>query len=151
MFGSGFLGNAPLGADLNLFVQGAVALALLIGMWLARRGSYRAHGACQASAFLVTLAMTLVWMTPAFHEVFLPGLARDGVNRINAAVAAHAALGTTTLILGVYVILVAATNLVPERLRFQDYKAWMRTLLGLWLATLGLGATTYWIAWLSAR
>jgi len=52
--------------------------------------------------------------------------------------------GTVVLLLGTYVVLVAGTNLVPERLRFRNYTAWMRTLLVLWWITIGLGTMMYW-------
>ncbi|MBI3780471.1 MAG: hypothetical protein HY278_05360 [candidate division NC10 bacterium] len=147
MFGEGFLGRgATFGADLNLLVQVGLGLLLLIGMVLARRGLYGAHGACQSSALILAIGMTLVWMWPSFREVYAPDLARGIANRTTVAVVAHATLGSTVLLLGVYVVLVAGTSLIPRRFRFQNYSAWMRTLLVLWWITIGLGALTYWFA-----
>ena len=147
MFGEGFLGRgATFGADLNLLVQIGLGLLLLIGMVLARRGLYRAHGACQSSALILAIGMTLVWMWPSFREVYVPDLARGIANRTTVAVVAHAALGSVVLLLGVYVVLVAGTSLIPGRFRFQNYSAWMRTLLVLWWITIGLGVLTYWFA-----
>jgi uncharacterized membrane protein YozB (DUF420 family) len=147
MFGEGFLGRgATFGGDLNLLVQIGLGLLLLIGMALARRGLYRAHGACQASALILAIGMTLVWMWPSFREVYVPDLARGIANRTTVAVVAHAALGSVVLLLGVYVVLVAGTSLIPRRFRFQNYSAWMRTLLVLWWITIGLGVLTYWFA-----
>lgn len=113
-------------------------------MGLARRGWYRAHGACQATALLLTILMTLIWMAPSFRDVYAPSLGRGVVNRINLAVAAHAALGTGVLLLGIYIVLVAGTPFIPARFRFENYKAWMRTLLVLWWIVIGLGVLTYW-------
>ncbi|MBI4562930.1 MAG: hypothetical protein HY724_12875 [Candidatus Rokubacteria bacterium] len=145
MFGSGFLGRgATFGADLNLLVQLGLGLLLLAGMALARRGWYRAHGACQASALTLAIVMTLVWMAPSFREVHAPTLGRGIVNRVTVAVAAHAALGSLGLLLGIYIALVAGTPLVPARFRFENYKLWMRSLLGLWWLVIGLGLLTYW-------
>jgi uncharacterized membrane protein YozB (DUF420 family) len=147
MFGEGFLGRgATFGGDLNLLVQIGLGLLLLIGMALARRGLYRAHGACQASALILAIGMTLVWMWPSFREVYVPDLARGIANRTTVAVVAHAALGSVVLLLGVYVVLVAGTAVIPRRFRFQNYSAWMRTLLVLWWITIGLGVLTYWFA-----
>jgi hypothetical protein len=43
----GFLGTwASLCADLNLLIQFAMGLALLVGAFLARAKRYTAHGAC---------------------------------------------------------------------------------------------------------
>ncbi len=147
MFGEGFLGRgATFGGDLNLLVQIGLGLLLLIGMALARRGLYRAHGACQAFALILAIGMTLVWMWPSFREVYVPDLARGFANRTTVAVVAHAALGSVVLLLGVYVVLVAGTAVIPRRFRFQNYSAWMRTLLVLWWITIGLGVLTYWFA-----
>ena len=147
MFGEGFLGRgATFGADLNLLVQIGLGLLLLIGMVFARRGLYRAHGACQSSALALAIVMTLVWMWPSFREVYVPDLARGIANRTNVAVVAHAALGSVVLLLGVYVVLVAGTAMIPQRFRFQNYRAWMQTLLVLWWIAIGLGVLTYWFA-----
>lgn len=149
MYGSGFLAaDTPFGADLNLVVQAGVACLLLVGVVFARRGRYRAHGTCQALAFTAAVALTVVWMVPQLREGFGPALARDGVTRVNVAVAAHMALGGGVLVLGVWVIPVAGTNVVPPRLRFKNYKAWMRTLLALGWATVLLGFATYRFAWI---
>jgi uncharacterized membrane protein YozB (DUF420 family) len=145
MFGEGFLGRgATFGADLNLLVQIGLGLLLLIGMALARRGLYRAHGACQSAALVLAIVMTLVWMWPSFREVYVPDLAHGIANRTNVAVVVHAAFGSVVLLLGVYVVLVAGTSLIPRRFRFQNYSAWMRTLLVLWWIAIGLGVLTYW-------
>ena len=145
MFGEGFLGRGgTLGGDLNLLIQVGLGLMILMGAVLARRGWYRAHGACQSTALAIAAAMTVVWMVPSFREVYAPDLSRGVVNRTTVGILAHAALGTVVLLLGVYVVLVAGTNLVPQRFRFSNYAAWMRTLLVLWWIAIGLGALTYW-------
>jgi uncharacterized membrane protein YozB (DUF420 family) len=145
VFGEGFLGRgAPYGADLNVLLQVAVGLLLLVGMGLARRGRYQAHGICQSTAFGLSLVMTILWMIPAFHAIHADSLGRALVNRVTVAVALHVALSTVVLLLAAWVILVAGTPLVPARLRFTDYKTWMRTLLALWWVAIVFGVATYW-------
>jgi len=56
-------------------------------------------------------------------------------------------LGTIAQLLGLYIVIRAGTNLLPEKLRFQNYKAWMRTTLVLWWSVIIIGIATYW-AWL---
>ena len=147
LWSSGFLGRgAPLGADVNLVVEIALGVVLLFGMSLARRGWYRGHGACQASVYLAVIVLTAVWMVPSLHDTYGPSLFAGDVNRVNVAVAAHIVAGTTALLIGAYVVLVAGTRLVPHRFRFDDYKIWMRTLLGLWWLAIVLGVLTYWLA-----
>jgi uncharacterized membrane protein YozB (DUF420 family) len=144
VFNDGFLGRGgTFGGDLNLLIQAGLGLMVLVGALLARRGWYRAHGACQTAALAIAAAMTVVWMIPSFREVYAPDVSRGAINRATAGILAHAALGTVVLLLGTYVVLVAGTDLVPERLRFRNYTTWMRTLLVLWLIATGLGALTY--------
>jgi len=147
MFTDGFLGRgAPFGADLNIVLQVGVGVLLLVGMELARRGRYRGHGICQSTAFVLVLVMTILWMIPAFHAIHADALGRRVVNRVTIAVAAHVAIGTAAMLVGAWVLLVAGTPLVPARLRFQNYKAWMRTLLTLWWLAIVLGVTIYWFS-----
>ena len=144
MFGGGFLGQgAPWGADLNLLLQVGVGVLLLVGMRLARSGRYGAHGICQSCGFVLALTMTVLWMMPAFHVIHADALGRMVVNRVTVAVAIHVVVGTAALLVGAWVVLVAGTPLVPERLRFSDYKRWMRTLLTLWWLAIVLGLAIY--------
>jgi uncharacterized membrane protein YozB (DUF420 family) len=55
----------------------------------------------------------------------------------------HAALGTAAELLGLYIVLVAGTNVVPEWLRFRNWKPWMRTEFVLWLVVVISGIGTY--------
>jgi uncharacterized membrane protein YozB (DUF420 family) len=146
MLSEGFLGRpSTFGADLNLLIQIALGLLLLAGLLLARRSRYAMHGACQSLALVTTLVMTAIWMLPAYHNNYGPAIFRLG-NRVNAAAAAHVVVGSLALLLGIYVVLVAGTPLVPKALRFSNYKAWMRTLISVWWLALLLGVLTYWFA-----
>jgi uncharacterized membrane protein YozB (DUF420 family) len=138
------LETSTLGGDLNLIAQLVLGVVLLAGVELARRGRYRAHGACQTTALALTILLTFAWMLPAFREVYEPAIERGLLTRVNLAAAAHVILGMLTLLLGVWVVLVAGTNVVPPRWRFRNYKGWMRTLLTLWWVGLTFGVATYW-------
>jgi hypothetical protein len=146
MLSEGFLGRpSTFGADLNLLVQLGLGLLLLAGLLLARRARYGLHGACQTTALVVTLAMTAIWMAPAYHANWGPGIFTFGT-RVTAAAAAHVLTGSLALLLGLYVVLVAGTPLIPKGLRFGNYQAWMRSLLAVWWLALLLGVLTYWLA-----
>jgi hypothetical protein len=146
MLSEGFLGRpSTFGADLNLLVQLGVGLLLLGGLLLARRARYGLHAVCQVSALVVTLAMTAIWMAPAYHANWGPSIFTLG-NRVTTAAAAHVITGSVALLVGIYVVLVAGTPLVPESLRFTNYTAWMRTLIAIWWLALLLGLLTYWLA-----
>ena len=65
----GFLGTgATFWADLNLVIQIAMGVALLVGMALARRQHFRAHMVCQSSVMLLNLVLICVIMLPAFRR-----------------------------------------------------------------------------------
>jgi uncharacterized membrane protein YozB (DUF420 family) len=140
----GFLhARSTLGGDVNLLAQLAVGLALVAGVVLARRGRYRAHGACQTTALALTLLLTVAWMGPAFRDVYEPSVERGVVTRATVAAATHVALGMLTLLLGGWVVLVAGTTLVSPRWRFRRYAPWMRTVFALWWVTMLFGVATY--------
>ena len=139
-----FLGaGATFAADLNLVVQVAMGLALVAGAFLARRKRYRAHGICQSAVLLLNLVMIALVMSPSFHRQVEPQLPAGLRDRYYAVATAHAALGTAAELLGLYIILVAGTNLLPRRLRFERWKPWMRTELALWWLVVLLGVATY--------
>jgi hypothetical protein len=127
----------------NLGLQIAVGVLLGFGALLARRGWTRAHGVCQSVGYGLMLLMTAIWMVPVFVRLFLPSLAGARLDRTDLITVAHGGLGIAVILLGGYVILVAATNVVPEPLRFGNYRPWMRTLIGLWWSAIVLGIWTY--------
>lgn len=139
----GFLGtNAPFQADLNLVIQIIMAAALIAGSFLAKRKRYRAHGICQASVLILNLLMIGLVMWPSFAQV-QPTLHKV-FNRSYFAVATiHAALGIAAELFGLYIVLVAGTNVLPQWLRFKKWKRWMRAELALWSLVLVSGVATY--------
>jgi len=66
---NGFLGTgATFRADLNLVVQIAMGVALLVGMRLARKKNFRAHKYCQSAVMILNLLMIFLIMVP-FHDL----------------------------------------------------------------------------------
>ena len=64
----GFLGTwASFSADLNLVIQIAMGIALLVGAFLARAKRYAAHGACQAAVLILNLPMIALVMWPSLR------------------------------------------------------------------------------------
>jgi len=148
---NGFLGTgATLRADLNLVVQVAMGLALLFGMALARRGNYRAHKYCQSSVMILNLVMIFLIMAPSFHKQVQPQVPGGLKEAYYLAPYIHATLGTIAEVLGLYIVLVAATKLLPKKLRFRRYKPWMRTELALWWLVILIGVGTYYIWYIAA-
>jgi uncharacterized membrane protein YozB (DUF420 family) len=62
-----------------------------------------------------------------------------------AVAAVHGVLGSAAELLGLYVLLVAGTNLLPEAWRLSRWKLWMRLELALWMAVLLSGIGTYFV------
>lgn len=131
--------------NLNLTIQLLMGAALLAGMWLARRGRYRAHGFCQSAVVLLNLFPIFYFMAPIFHAGVEPGLPHRLRESFYSVATAHAAFGTVAEVFGLYVILVAGTKLLPQALRFKNYKRWMRLELALWWLTILLGLSTYFV------
>ena len=143
----GFLGTgATFGADFNLVVQLIMGTALLAGAHLAKQKRYKAHGICQTSVLLLNLVMIGLVMWPSFQEQVKPALSKVLHKWYYEAAAIHAVLGIAAELLGLYIVIVAGTDVPPQWLRFKRWKLWMRTELVLWAIVLISGVATY-CAW----
>lgn len=143
----GFLGTgATFGADLNLLVQTLMGVALFTGGLLARQRRYKAHGICQTTVLLLNVLMIALVMWPSFQQQVVPAFPRVFRRRYYTVAAIHGAVGMVAEILGLYIALVAGTNILPQSLRFKRWKLWMRAELILWSFVLLSGAGTYY-AW----
>jgi uncharacterized membrane protein YozB (DUF420 family) len=134
---------APLYANLILFLEIAMGVALLIGALLARLRRFRQHAWCQLAIVLLNLAVIVLVMIPSFRERVIPGIPLRLGKPYYALATAHAALGAVTEIAALYILLAAGTHILPEKFRLTRYKLWMRTLLVLWWVVLVLGFATY--------
>jgi plastocyanin len=143
---NGFLGTgATFRADLNLVVQVSMGLALLVGMALAKRKRFRAHKYVQSSVMILNLVMIFLIMAPSFHRQVQPQVPGGLKEAYYLVPYIHAALGTIAEVLGLYIVLVAATRILPRKLRFNRYKPWMRTELALWWLVVLIGIGTYYV------
>ena len=142
----GFLGTwASFSADLNLLIQVVMGVALLVGAHLARAKRYAAHGACQAAVLILNLPMIALVMWPSLHARVLPRLRSHFWKRNLAIATAHGVLGAVAELFGLYVLLAAGTNFLPNSWRFQRWKLWMRIELVLWWVVLLSGFGTYYV------
>jgi uncharacterized membrane protein YozB (DUF420 family) len=144
-----FAGSTPLFSDLVLIFEFAVAGLLLVGAYLAHRGRIRAHMYLQSSMVLVNIPVILVWMVPQFLAYVLPGLPGEIGKPFYLVPTLMLIAGGAAEILGIYILLVAGTTLIPERYRFRRYKLWMRSELALWWGVLLAGVTTYYVWYIS--
>ncbi|HEV2317063.1 MAG TPA: hypothetical protein VGV89_05765 [Thermoplasmata archaeon] len=140
-----FPANSPVYSDLVLVVEIAIAAMLVVGMFVARTGRIRVHMYLQSSMVLVNLPVVLSWMVPQYLTYVLPGLPREIGDPVYLFPTVMLVLGAAAESIGVYILLVAVTNWIPERIRFRNYKLWMRGELVLWWSVLVFGFSTYYI------
>src|SRR5947208_1292852 len=107
-----------------------MAGALVAGVILARRKRYRAHGICQTTVLFLNLLMIGLVMWPSFRRQVNPRLPKLLHKAYYAAPMIHAALGITAELLGLYIVLLAGTDVLPAWLRFRNWKLWMLPELG---------------------
>ena len=120
-----------------------MGVALLAGARLARKRRFRQHAWCQSTIVLLNLAVVVLMMIPSFRVHVLPRTPDKLGRAYYALPTTHAAIGTVTELLGLYILLSAGTSVLPEKFRITKYKAWMRTVLVLWWVVLLLGFATY--------
>ncbi|HZC46209.1 MAG TPA: DUF420 domain-containing protein [Candidatus Acidoferrum sp.] len=147
---NGFLRTgASFKADVNLVVQLVMGLALIAGAFLARARRYTAHGICQAAVLLLNLVMIGYVMWPSFYHEVLPVLPKHLTDSYYGTATAHGVLGVSAELFGLYILLVAGTEILPPRLRVQRLRLWMRVELGLWWTVIVSGVLTYfaWYVW----
>ncbi|MCI4363160.1 MAG: hypothetical protein L3K13_02510 [Thermoplasmata archaeon] len=142
----GLIGTgAPSLSDIVLLFELTIAALLLAGIFVVRRGHVRAHMYLQSSVVLVNLPVVLLWMLPQYLSLVLPDLLSEFSSPNYYVPTAMLIAGLLAESLGVFILLVAGTNLIPERFRFRRYKLWMRTEVALWWGVLLLGLSTYYI------
>jgi uncharacterized membrane protein YozB (DUF420 family) len=134
---------APWGADLAAYAEIALGLMLVVGWVLVRRGHIRIHAALQGTIVLVNIPIVLYWMVPSYVQYVLPGVPGELGESFYLYPTLMLIAGVAAESLGIFVLLVAGTNLVPEALRFRRYKLWMRSLLALWWSVILLGLATF--------
>ena len=137
--------SAPLASDLVAYVEIGIAATLVLGWALVRRGHIRAHMYLQSSMVLLNIPIVLAWMVPEYILYVLPGVPGELTVPFYWVPTVMLLAGIAAEALGVYIILVAATGLIPARFRFRNYKRWMRTELILWWSVVIAGLLTYYV------
>ena len=134
----GFLGTrATLRSDLTLVLILITAVLINIGFILARRKQFNAHRWVQTIAVILSTLVVVISMVTSYIIYILPGIPAKLGEGDYAVTSLHAIVGTIAVLFGVFVTL-RGNNLVPKRLRFQNYKPFMHWAYGLYmLSTLG--------------
>ncbi|HET6319631.1 MAG TPA: plastocyanin/azurin family copper-binding protein [Chloroflexota bacterium] len=149
MNGRGFLGtNASLVSDLSLVLGILVAVFLTIGVAMAVRKKFHAHRWIQSAAVTLNVLQVAIVMLGSFARSAAPGIPSRLNDSYYAVALGHGLLGLTTLLLGVF-IAIRANELLPpflRKLRFHNFKLFMRTAYGLYLLSTALGVSAY-VTW----
>ena len=139
----GFLGtHAPLLSDLTLILILFTAVLFTIGWQLARHKHYKAHRWVQTVSASINAIVVLSIMVRSYVVHILPGIPARLLQGDYAVTTVHAIIGAISLLLGIFVVL-RANKLVPKRLRFKNYKLFMRTAYGLYMLATLLGVFVY--------
>lgn len=139
----GFLGtNGNFAADMTLVLGIIVGVMFTIGFILARMGKYEAHRWVQTSAASLNLILVLWLMVLPFRDFIVYNKAGNMPHYFYVITTLHATIGTIALLLGVFVVL-RANKLLPDFLRFKDYKLFMRTSYALYMLATLIGIWVY--------
>jgi plastocyanin len=151
--GRGFLGtNASLLSDLSLALGLLVALTLTFGVIMARRRKIQVHRWVQSTAVTLNVLQVGLIMLGSFARSAAPGLPDRVGEPYYWMALAHGLLGLVTLLLGVF-IAIRANELLPRFLhflRFHNFKLFMRSAYGLYMASTLLGVGVY-LTWYGPR
>jgi uncharacterized membrane protein YozB (DUF420 family) len=141
--GPGFLGTrALLHSDLSLLLILLSAVLFTIGWRLAVRKNFATHRWIQTSAAILNTLVVLVVMIVSFIIYILPGIPAKLLEGTYGVTTVHAFIGALGLLLGVFVVL-RANGLMPKRLRFKNYKLFMRTSYALYMLATLVGVIVY--------
>jgi uncharacterized membrane protein YozB (DUF420 family) len=137
--------GAPGYSDLVAVFEVGIAAALVVGMFVVRAGDVRVHKYIPASMVLVNIPVVLTWMVPQYLRYVLPDVGHELLKPYYLLPTLGLVVGAAAEALGVYILLVAGTNWIPEGWHFRRNKVWMRTELGLRWAVVVLGLAIYYV------
>ena len=141
--GQGFLGTrAPFISDVSLLLMLLTAALFTVGWRLAVRQRYELHRRVQTISVVLNTIVVGVVMVTSYVIFILPGIPDKLDEGSYGITTIHALLGLASVILGVYLTL-GGNGLLPQRLRYTNYKLWMRTSYLLYMLATLLGVLLY--------
>ncbi len=139
----GFLGTrATFGPDLALVLILVSSTMFTIGWRLVVHQHYELHRWVQTFAAILNAVAVLAIMVGSFWGFVLPTLPKRLGQPVTSITTFHAIIGTITFLFGIFVVL-RGNKLVPQTLRFQNYKPFMRAAYGLYMFTTLVGVIVY--------
>jgi uncharacterized membrane protein YozB (DUF420 family) len=148
--GLGVLGAVSgLGANATLILSILAAVLFTIGWRLAVHKHFTAHRWLQTAAACLNAVLVFAWMIRPFVLYLVPEIPAKLGQTSYAVTTAHAVVGAIGLVLGLFVVL-RANELVPNALRFTNYKLFMRTSYGLYMLATLMGVIVYAVVYLGS-
>jgi len=143
----GFLGtHATFRSDATLVLILLSMVLFTIGWRLRVHKHKRLHCFIQPAAVILNTAVVAVAMIGTFVAIILPGIPAKLFLGSYGITAVHGLIGAISIIFGIFVVL-RANELVPQALRFNNYKLFMRTSYLLYLLSTLLGVVVYFVVY----
>jgi uncharacterized membrane protein YozB (DUF420 family) len=142
----GFLGtNANFAADATLTISVLIAILFSYGYYLAKNKKYETHKWVQTTGAILNIILVFWLMLLPYRDFIVrdSGGPRDSIFYYVTMV--HAAVGFFAFVIGNFVVL-RGHGLVPQKLKFNNYKPFMRTAYALYMLTTALGIWVY-VTW----
>ena len=142
---AGFLGTTGnMAADLTLALSLLVMLTFSVGYYLALRGRYDTHKWVQTGGAILNVILVLWLMLLPYRDFIIRDKGGPREEIFYTVTMIHAGVGLLAFVLGNFVVL-RGHKLVPQALRFNNYKLFMRTAYGLYFVTTLLGVWLYYV------
>ena len=138
----GILGTrAGLVADINLILQVAIIVMLLMGYFQARKRNFGAHGNLMTAAVIVNAIAIIAIMNPSFFRI-LPFALRNPSAPRPTLLWPHVAIGALAELMGVYIVIRMKSG-TDESTHSSGIKWSMRIAFLFWLVALMVGVALY--------
>lgn len=142
----GFFGtHANFFADVTLVTMLVTATLFSIGFYLARKDKITVHKWVQTLGATINLILVLWMMVLPFRDFIIQDQGGPRERFFYTVTIMHALIGLSATIFGIYVVL-RGHMLMPEFLRFHNYKPFMRVAYTLYIVATLLGVAVY-LAW----
>ncbi|MBX3057848.1 MAG: DUF420 domain-containing protein [Anaerolineae bacterium] len=139
----GFLGTAAnWAADMTLVLMIVIAVALTVGVVMARRQRYQTHRWIQTASVILNVILVIWLMILPYRDFVSPGVPDLLSEPFYLVTTLHGIVGFFAFVLGVFVVL-RANGLMINALKFNNYKLFMRLSYALYMLTIFLGLLVY--------
>nr|MBC7244570.1 DUF420 domain-containing protein [Chloroflexota bacterium] len=140
--GSGILGTrANLIADINLILQVAILVILIVGVFQAKRRKFQVHHTWMTVAIIANAVLIIAIMNPSFFRILPFALRNPGADK-PTVLWPHMLLGAVAELLGVYTVLSGNMGQSGTQRR-RNFKWLMRVTFLLWFLALVAGIVLY--------